>query len=133
MESFDPALWVQAASRWHSFLLSFTVVTWGLAGPLYSLLNSNRWYGNGVGPGLVLIILVFQVVPTVVLFLLDRGIVRRWGTGKALRAYRTALFTGAFLAFLRTLQIEYWPVVNGFTLIVVVGLLVVGGSVVLFR
>ncbi|MDO8532505.1 MAG: hypothetical protein Q7T26_10165 [Dehalococcoidia bacterium] len=92
---------------WHSLAISFSVVTWGLAQPLYTIITGNAIFARGTGPALLLMMLVYQALPTAGLFLLDRAIIRLWGAGKVLRAYRTVLFAGASLIFLRSIQLNY--------------------------
>ncbi len=92
---------------WHSLAISFSVVTWGLAQPLYTVITGNAVFARGTGPALLLVILVYQAAPTAILFLLDRAILRLWGARGGLRAYRTALYTVATLIFLRGLQGYY--------------------------
>ena len=69
---------------WHSLLISFSVVTWGLAQPIYTIINSAGVNNDEIS-AVLLVMLVYQVVPTALLFLIDRAIIRQWGGGKALK------------------------------------------------
>jgi len=98
---------VRFTKWWQSLAISFSVATWGLAQPLYTIITGNAVFARGTGPALLLVILVYQAAPTAILFLLDRAILRLWGAKGGLRAYRTALYTVATLIFLRGLQGYY--------------------------
>ncbi|MBI4308395.1 MAG: sulfatase-like hydrolase/transferase [Chloroflexi bacterium] len=92
---------------WHSLLISFSVATWGLAQPLYTMVTANGRYGPGLGPAVLLVMLTFHVLPVGALYFVDRAFIRWSGSGKMLRAYRMTLFVLTGLAFARTVQIHY--------------------------
>ena len=104
---------------WHSLFLSVSVATWVLAQPFFSFIADNRTLLNierseDTGArGLLLIVLIFQVVPTAVVFLLDRAFIARGGE-RALRIYRAVVFLVAILVFLRTIHVNvYVPATFG--------------------
>ncbi len=91
--------WVRA------LLISFSVVTFAVTQPVYQLISSNEELSSAHGLPLMWVVLLFQIVPTAAVWGLDRAIAAwsPWASG--LRAYRTVLFVGAFLLFLRQMQV----------------------------
>ena len=125
---------------WHSLLISFSVVTWGLALPLYSFINENHRLETASGPAILLFMLIYHALPVIVVFLLDRILAFRRGRGIAHSSYRVIIFVGAAFVFLRALQIggalplagpvESLPV--GFILAVVAGLITAFAGLVVY-
>jgi len=61
----------------------------------------------------IYLIVLVQVVPALVLLATDRLIAARYGAGRRLRAFRSALFVVAIVMIVRQLQL-YWGPANGF-------------------
>ena len=80
-------------------LLSFSVVTWGLAIPLYSALHVNKLFLRLESPGLLLIGLVFHVLPFLGLVAIDRFIALSSRAEWLRRIYWAIVFV-AFLTLL---------------------------------
>ena len=92
---------------WYSLLISFSVATWGLVVPLYARIPDGFGTANGgTWAAILLVALTYQALPMTVLFLTDQVVLRQWGAARALRIYRTAVFTWVFLFFLRYIQLN---------------------------
>lgn len=94
---------------WHSLAISFSVVTWGLAQPLFDIVTQLVAHQGGTARAVLLLVLIWQILPTAALFAIERIIISKSKNPAILRVYRIALFSVATIIFLRAFQIQYLP------------------------
>ena len=94
---------------WHSLAISFSVVTWGLAQPLFDIAAQLVAHQGGTARAVLLLVLIWQILPTAALFAIERIIISKSKNPAILRVYRIALFSVATIIFLRAFQIQYVP------------------------
>ena len=89
-----------------ALLISFTIVSFSFALPLLNDLKSAPFHAVGPLP-LLYIILAYLMVPTLVIFVLDRVSASLWPHGGITRLYRTLLVTVLLAIFLNRIMREY--------------------------
>lgn len=96
------------ANGWiKSLLVSFTIVTFGLAYPLYNASVSYPLEISTSGLALLYIVVLIHLTPTTVIFLVDRSIAHLVQKAWILFVYRTILLTFLLVSLLRQVQLEY--------------------------
>ena len=106
------------SNTWSSLLISLTIVTQVLSQPLFSYVITNDIL-EGIKGG-SLWVLLYQLLPISILFLIDRGICT-FGTrlGISLKLYRLFLFGSVILTLLWTIQLEGYLEFNPFTVSII--------------
>jgi hypothetical protein len=114
------------SNAWSSLLVSLTIVTQVFSQPLFSYVITNDVL-DGIKDSFLLILL-YQLLPISILFLVDRGICA-FGTrvGIALKLYRLLLFGLVVLTLLRTMQLEGYLEFNPFTVSIIMVVLAILG------
>ena len=90
-----------------SLLLSFTIVTFGLAYPLYNASVSYPLEISTSGLALLYIVLLIHLTPTTIIFLVDRSIAHLVQQDWILFVYRTILLIFLLVSLSRQVQLEY--------------------------
>lgn len=124
---------------WHSLLISFSIASWGFAQPLYGyVINNNVLEAQGT-KDIITLLCVYQVLPVVLLFLIDRGVARIGsGFGIFLKFWRVTQYLLVTLVVLRNLQlggmIDFLDKVDSFIFIAssMIVILIFASSVVYF-
>ena len=91
---------------WHSLLISSSLATWFVAQPLYGFIVGNQSFEGSTGSYVLLFMLLYQGFPLLVLFLVDRVIIKLWKSAMAHRIFRSSLFIGAAAVFLRVAWVD---------------------------
>lgn len=92
---------------WHSFLISFSIVSWGFAQPLYGYVIGNDVFKTAGAKDILGLIFFYQIIPLGLLFLIDRGLgLIGFGSGIFLKFWRVTLYLLATLVFLRNMQLS---------------------------
>jgi len=98
--------------RWHSLLISFSIVTWALAQPLYGFILGNHSFDGSTGSYVLLFVLLYHGLPLLAVFLADRAITELWKSPLAHRLFRSALFVLATSVFLRIIWLSGDPLIG---------------------